>query len=217
MFRCGLLLLYNYVLLISTENSLFIQFWNISELCMITSCCSEFKTLLLKPHSAPLIPANAAPVTDLLPCQRRAAHSPCTPPIRRTGSIPSCVCSCAGPPRGLDQSAGTSPDPQSWDSAPSSPSPARETGAPGEPGLCICLSSATPSSGPPPKKHRGQKSSDRLKKDSKAEMSKPSGFYPHSPDPVFSPERKSSQTRRRAHGSGKSQALHFAVLFLFFS
>lgn len=59
--------------------------------------------------------ANVDPlrVTDRLPCRHRVVHFLCTPPIRRTGSIPSCVCACAGPPRGLDQSVGTSPDPQS--------------------------------------------------------------------------------------------------------
>lgn len=59
--------------------------------------------------------SNTGPltVTDRLPCQHRAVHFLCTPPIRRTGSIPSCVCAFAGPPTGLDQSLGTSPDPQS--------------------------------------------------------------------------------------------------------
>ena len=105
--------------------------------------------------------ANPDPltVTDHLPCQHRVVHFLCTPPIRRTGSIPSCVCVCAGPPRGLDQSVGTSPDPLRWDSAPSRPSPARQTGAPREPRLCICLSNTNPSFGPPFKEHWSPKRS----------------------------------------------------------
>lgn len=114
-----------------------------------------------------------------LPCRHRVVRFLCTPPIRRTGSIPSCVCACAGPPRGLDQSVGT----QHSGSAPCSPSPTRETEWPRGPGLCICLSNTTPSSGPAPKRTKEQKLT--IIKKSKAEMSKPSGFYPQSPDPLF--------------------------------
>lgn len=74
-------------------------------------------------------------------------------------------------------------------------------------------------------RHRGQKQSKRLKnkkkiittkKGRKAEMSKPSGFYPDSPDPLF--HQKAVAVRQRANGLKKSQALHFPLLlFLFFS
>lgn len=97
---------------------------------------SSWKFILyVKKKKACLKCAN--PLTAHLPCQRRAAHFLCIPPKRRTGSIPSCACACAGPPRGLDQSVGTSPDPQSWDSVPNSSSPAGGAGARGQPGLCI--------------------------------------------------------------------------------
>lgn len=157
-----------------------------------------------------LSPANPFTATYRLPCQRRVVRFLCTPPIRRTDSIPSCACASAGPPRGLDQSVGTSPDPQSWDSAPSSPSPAREWGVPGEPGLCICLSNTTPSSGPAPKctEERG------LKKDSEAEMSKPWGFYPHSPDPVF--HQRARAVRPCAWVERKSSSAFCCVALLFF-
>lgn len=116
---------------------------------------------------------------DRLPCQRREVHFLCTLLIRRTGSIPSCVCFCAGHPRGLDQSVETSPDPQSWDWDPSSSSPARETGAPEEPGLCICLSNTTRSFGLFPKSteaRRGAKIKNKKKKTEKLKCQNPQGF-----------------------------------------
>lgn len=140
---------------------------------------------------------------DRLPCQRREVHFLCTLLIRRTGSIPSCVCFCAGHPRGLDQSVETSPDPQSWDWDPSSSSPAGETGAPEEPGLCICLSNTTRSFGLFPKSteaRRGAKIKKKKKKDRKAEMSKPSGFYPHSPDPVFHQKARAGRPSKEHKG-----------------
>lgn len=91
-------------------------------------------------------------VTDHLPCQHRVVHFLCTLPIRRTGSIPSCVCVFAEPPRGLDQTEGTCPDPPSGNSVPSSSRSVRQTGAPRGPERCECLSNADPSFGPPSKK-----------------------------------------------------------------
>lgn len=140
--------------------------------------------------------SNTKPLTatDHWPCQRRAVRFPCTPPIRRTGSIPSCVCASPGRPRGPDQSVGTSPDPQSWASAPSSSSsfsPSRQTGAPEEPGLCICLSGTNPSFGLPSKNALKQEEEQNSKK--KNEMSKPLGFYPHSLDSLF--HRKATTVR----------------------
>lgn len=157
---------------------------------------------------------------DRLPCQRREVHFLCTLLIRRTGSIPSCVCFCAGHPRGLDQSVETSPDPQSWDWDPSSSSPARETGAPEEPGLCICLSNTTRSFGLFPKSteaRRGAKIKNKKKKRQKSWNVKTLRVLSTQSWPCVSPESKSRQTLKRAQGLKKSQALHFAVLLFFFA
>lgn len=138
--------------------------------------------------------AEALIVTHGLPCQRRVAHSLCTPPIRRTGSIPSCACACAGRPRGLVQSVGTCPGPQSWDSALNRPSPARETGSIAR-RRARALHTAElqhPNIWAELQTQRGQKSSEIKKitkiKKTEAEMSKPQRVYPHCPDPVFQRE-----------------------------
>lgn len=161
--------------------------------------------------------------TDHLPCQHRVVHFLCTPPIRRTGSIPSCVCACAGPPRGLDQSVGTSPDPQSWDSAPSSPFPARETGVPGEPGLCICLSNTTPSSsGPPSKRHWGQRSKNVEKKKEKKKAEKlkcqnPQGLIHTVLTLCFTRKQEQSDPEKNAWVEKESSSAFCCVALLFSS
>lgn len=118
--------------------------------------CACNKSWLNRGHTDPLT------VTDHSPCRRRAAHFLCTLPIRRTGSIPSCVCVSAAPPRGLDQTEGTSPDPPSGNSVPSSSCSARQTGAPREPERRVRPSSADPSSlglrpNEPPSQKRSKK------------------------------------------------------------
>ncbi len=153
-------------------------------------------------------------VTDRLPCQHKVVHFLCTPPTQRTGSIPSCVCACAGPPRGLDQSVGTSPDPQSWDSAPSSLSATREAGAPGERGLCICLSNTTPSSGPPPKITEARRGVKTEKRQWGWNVKTLRALSTQS-WPCVSPEKQEQSDP--VLGLKKSQALHFAGFLFFFS
>lgn len=170
--------------------------------------------------------ANADPlaVTYRLPCQHRVVHSLCTPPIRRTGSIPSCVCACAGPPKGLDQIVGTSPDPQSWDPSPSSPSPAREKGVPGEPGLCICLSNTTPSSGsgPPPKSTEArrvakiEKKKKKEKKTVRLKCQNPQGFIHTVLTLCFTRKQEQSDPQKSTWVEKESSSAFCCVSLLFF-